>query len=66
MLLAKTEHQQSMAVDISRQGTPHGYQTTPMGHAYWAQTVAHVACPADIPRFTPDGLLWDRINKRIV
>eukprot|EP00961_Rhodomonas_salina_P231316 3124343-Rhodomonas_salina.1 len=65
-LLAKTKHPPRTTTDISRQGTQHGYPVTPMGHAYWAQTVAHAACPADIARFTPDGLLWDRINKRIV
>eukprot|EP00961_Rhodomonas_salina_P079285 1065619-Rhodomonas_salina.1 len=65
-LLAKTEHPPRMAMDISRQGTPQGYLTTPLGHAYWTQIVAHVACPVDIASFTLDGLLWDRINKRIV
>eukprot|EP00961_Rhodomonas_salina_P158842 2138353-Rhodomonas_salina.1 len=61
-LLAKTKHPPRTAVD--RQRTQQEYPMTPMGHAYWARTVAHTACPEDIVRFTPDGLLWDRINNR--
>eukprot|EP00961_Rhodomonas_salina_P226320 3059698-Rhodomonas_salina.1 len=32
----------------------------------WAQEATQAICPYDVALFIPDGLLWNRIDKRII
>eukprot|EP00961_Rhodomonas_salina_P053065 711823-Rhodomonas_salina.3 len=71
-LLSKTEHPPRTAARLSGHDAPERYPTTPLGLAYWQRSVhptdntCDPLCPEEIVMFVPDGLMWERLTKRIV